>query len=196
MEQIFPCFLIESLHVNELLARCSDKGTLESMTTEWCRHFKMKYSGELRTVSGVELFKKLKISMLLECQSRCMERIIYHFHLQSAMSSTKLFSILNTAHHIKRAELSLKSDCKANGCIIGITIGTYLYSAYCVRSPTKFVKMRNEIFCAAVQGVLKFIFGTKHFYLKYGRSHGELVSVQNVDAYWAEGAANRRSVSG
>lgn len=73
-----------AIDFDDLVIAYTNKGRLGSIKLELCKNFKMKDLGQSCVVLGVYISHTRDIGTLLVCQSRCAQRTIERFGLESA----------------------------------------------------------------------------------------------------------------
>jgi hypothetical protein len=197
--------LIVCLYVDDLLIAGSHRGMLDEFKEDIARRFKMKDTGELGWMLGVEIIRNRRMKTIELRQSAYIDSMLKRFR----MSDCK--PVATPAQHGEMLERCKPSEERGPDRNYRAMVGSLLYAAmmtrpdiaYAVQALSRHLQATGPAHVIAAKRVLRYLKGTRALGIKFnGQSGSGGISMYGysiygyVDSDWAGDTDTRRSTGG
>lgn len=201
--KIEPCVFIKDCHngkkvivglyVDDFLIFSNLKSETDSLIEALHTKFKIKNLGNVKQYLGMRVNVDRKNCVVTLDQEHYIEQLMQKFNMSDC----------HTAETPIECKLNVEksSVCKDNipyqrliGCLMYLAVLTRPDIAYSVSYLSQFNNSYSDVHFTYVKRVLRYLYKTKNYCLKYSQGTADLVGY--VDADWASDALDRRSYTG
>lgn len=185
--------VIVGLYVDDFLIFSNVKSETDKLIEALNAKFKIKNLGDVKQYLGMRVNVDRKNCVITLDQEQYIEQLMHKFNMSDC----------HTAETPIECKLNIEksSVCKDNvpyqrliGCLMYLAVLTRPDIAYSVSYLSQFNNCYSDVHFSYAKRVLRYLYKTKHYCLKYSQGTADLVGY--VDADWANDMSDRRSYTG